>query len=92
MPQYAYFSMFLYLTCCYKMYIIRTVQLLFSLQKLCTDLDQLNRILEVLGSPSQEDLQCIMNEKVQYYGLVCMCFLRYDFIFVTVLQCLFKYS
>lgn len=91
MPQYAYFSMFLYLTC-YKMYIIRTVQLLFSLQKLCTDLDQLNRILEVLGSPSQEDLQCIMNEKVQYYTLVCMCFLRYDFIFVTVLQCLFKYS
>merc|ERR1712168_1202346 len=30
-------------------------------------LDQLNRILEVLGSPSQEDLQCIMNEKARSY-------------------------
>ena len=29
-----------------------------------TDLDQLNHILGVLGSPSQEDLMCIMNEKV----------------------------
>ena len=29
-----------------------------------SDLDQLNHILGVLGSPSQEDLQCIMNEKV----------------------------
>jgi mitogen-activated protein kinase 1/3 len=28
-------------------------------------LDQLNLILAVVGSPSQEDLQCIINEKVQ---------------------------
>lgn len=27
-------------------------------------LDQLNHILAVLGSPSQEDLDCIINEKV----------------------------
>jgi len=27
-------------------------------------LDQLNLILDKLGSPSQEDLQCIINEKV----------------------------
>ncbi|PFX16005.1 Mitogen-activated protein kinase 1 [Stylophora pistillata] len=30
-------------------------------------LDQLNRILEVLGSPSQDDLQCIMNDKARSY-------------------------
>jgi len=30
----------------------------------CIDLDQLNLILGVLGSPSQEDLDCIVNEKV----------------------------
>ncbi|XP_068678311.1 mitogen-activated protein kinase 1-like [Montipora capricornis] len=30
-------------------------------------LDQLNHILGVLGSPSQEDLQCIMNEKARSY-------------------------
>ena len=28
-------------------------------------LDQLNLILAVVGSPSQEDLQCIINEKVR---------------------------
>lgn len=28
------------------------------------DLDQLNHILNVVGSPSQEDLDCIVNEKV----------------------------
>ena len=28
------------------------------------DLDQLNHILGVLGSPSQEDLNCIINDKV----------------------------
>jgi len=33
-----------------------------------TDLDQLNLILGVLGSPSQEDLDCIINEKVLTYG------------------------
>ena len=29
-------------------------------------LDQLNLILAVVGSPSQEDLQCIINEKVSF--------------------------
>lgn len=29
-----------------------------------TDLDQLNHILGILGSPGQEDLDCILNEKV----------------------------
>lgn len=28
-------------------------------------LDQLNHILGVLGSPSQDDLECIINEKVK---------------------------
>jgi len=28
------------------------------------DLDQLNHILGILGSPSQEDLNCIINDKV----------------------------
>lgn len=28
------------------------------------DLDQLNHILNVVGTPSAEDLQCIVNEKV----------------------------
>ena len=32
------------------------------------DLDQLNHILGVLGSPTQEDLMCIINDKV---SLVC---------------------
>jgi mitogen-activated protein kinase 1/3 len=30
-------------------------------------LDQLNLILSVVGSPSQEDLQCIINEKARSY-------------------------
>lgn len=30
-------------------------------------LDQLNHILGVLGSPSQEDLECIINEKVSKF-------------------------
>jgi len=30
-------------------------------------LDQLNHILSVLGSPSQDDLQCIINEKARNY-------------------------
>lgn len=29
-------------------------------------LDQLNHILGVLGSPSREDLDCIINEKVRF--------------------------
>lgn len=29
-----------------------------------TDLDQLNHILNILGTPSQDDLLCIKNEKV----------------------------
>jgi hypothetical protein len=32
-----------------------------------SDLDQLNHILGVLGTPSQEDLDCIINEKVCIY-------------------------
>lgn len=31
------------------------------------DLDQLNHILGILGSPSQEDLNCIINEKARSY-------------------------
>ena len=30
-------------------------------------LDQLDLILGVVGSPSQEDLQCIINEKVAFF-------------------------
>lgn len=30
-------------------------------------LDQLNHILGILGSPSQEDLECIINEKARSY-------------------------
>lgn len=30
-------------------------------------LDQLNHILGVLGSPSQDDLKCIINEKVSFF-------------------------
>ena len=42
-----------------------------------TDLDQLNHILGVLGSPSQEDLMCIMNEKVKKKCLIILdcCFI-----------------
>ncbi|KAK2558265.1 Mitogen-activated protein kinase 1 [Acropora cervicornis] len=36
-------------------------------EMLSNHLDQLNHILGVLGSPSQEDLQCIMNEKARSY-------------------------
>lgn len=35
-------------------------------------LDQLNHILGVLGSPSPEDLECIINEKVLNYVYVCV--------------------
>lgn len=31
------------------------------------DLDQLNHILNILGSPSEEDLSCIMNVKARTY-------------------------
>ena len=30
-----------------------------------SDLDQLNHILNIVGSPSAEDLSCIMNDKVK---------------------------
>ena len=33
-------------------------------------LDQLNHILGVLGSPSQEDLECIINDKVRFLNRV----------------------
>ena len=36
----------------------------YSIIVLYIDLDQLNHILNVVGTPSAEDLQCIMNEKV----------------------------
>lgn len=36
---------------------------------LSLDLDQLNHILGILGSPSQEDLDCIINEKVSTIDL-----------------------
>lgn len=32
------------------------------------DLDQLNHILGILGSPSQEDLNCILNDKVGHHS------------------------
>lgn len=35
-------------------------------------LDQLNHILGVLGSPSPEDLECIINEKVLVLKLVSL--------------------
>ncbi len=34
------------------------------------DLDQLNHILGILGSPSSEDLSCIINEKVSKCSLI----------------------
>ena len=34
------------------------------------DLDQLNHILNVVGSPSPEDLSCIMNEKVSDVSII----------------------
>lgn len=39
-------------------------------------LDQLNHILGVLGSPSQDDLKCIINEKVSifFYFLLLFAF------------------
>ena len=33
---------------------------------LLSDLDQLNHILNILGSPTPQDLQCIINEKVRH--------------------------
>lgn len=33
-------------------------------------LDQLNHILGVLGTPSQEDLDCIINEKVSAISIL----------------------
>ncbi len=36
-----------------------------SMSFLFIDLDQLNHILGILGSPSAEDLNCIINEKVR---------------------------
>ena len=35
------------------------------------DLDQLNHILNVVGTPSAEDLQCIINEKVSEQSQDC---------------------
>eukprot|EP00794_Sanderia_malayensis_P008660 gene8660-9592_t len=44
-------------------------QLTVTQTRLVIDLDQLNHILSVLGSPSQEDLQFIRNEKAKCYLL-----------------------
>ena len=50
---------------------------LVSLTKMCSDLDQLNHILGILGSPTQEDLQCIMNDKVTSSDSETVCFSVY---------------
>lgn len=42
-------------------------------------LDQLNHILGVLGSPSEEDLETIINEKVQLPAYSFMVFILYSF-------------
>lgn len=39
-------------------------------------LDQLNHILGVIGSPSEEDLECVINEKV-IVTLSCPMYLSY---------------
>lgn len=39
-------------------------------------LDQLNHILGVLGSPSQDDLKCIINEKVSCIFFIYFFILR----------------
>lgn len=51
-------------------------------------LDQLNHILGVIGSPSEEDLECVINEKV-IVTLSCPMYLsyvhlykRFDFIII----------
>lgn len=38
-----------------------------TLDLVLADLDQLNHILGILGSPTQEDLECIMNDKARSY-------------------------
>ena len=43
----------------------------FFLNYRTADLDQLNHILGVLGSPTLEDLQCIKNDKV-YSGIMLL--------------------
>lgn len=45
-------------------------------------LDQLNHILGVLGSPSPEDLECIINEKVLIVSLclvILLCLISFCF-------------
>ena len=37
-----------------------------------SDLDQLNHILNILGSPTPQDLQCIINEKVRFNIMLCI--------------------
>lgn len=49
---------------------------------MCTDLDQLNHILNVVGSPSQEDLDCIVNEKV--------CVSLYTISSILTVLCIFR--
>lgn len=53
-------------------------------------LDQLNHILGILGSPSQEDLECIINEKVNPTLLVAHCEI-FKFSFkLCLFKCRFK--
>lgn len=43
-------------------------------------LDQLNHILGILGSPSNEDLNCIINDKVSSARVA----MKYKFVFLNV--------
>lgn len=65
-------------------------------------LDQLNLILGVIGSPSQDDLQCIINEKVLILAfplsllflllslfLYCCC---YYYVAIIILHCYFSHA
>ena len=52
----------------------------------CLDLDQLNLILAVQGSPSQEDLTCILNDKVCYDLLSFLCVYIFGSQFLNLIQ------
>lgn len=56
----------------------------------CLDLDQLNHILGVVGSPTPEDLQCIINEKV---CVQCVLVCLYDVSYIVCgTECLLDVS
>ena len=46
------------------------VYMKFILTCIFVDLDQLNHILGILGSPGAEDLNCIINEKVSFIWIL----------------------